>query len=504
MKKFVSALAAAALLVSFTAPAHAAFNPTTINDSDSRENILNIINDKVEDGETSGVTGGYAWVYINGEVISLHTRVLQSQGSRDRAVAHFEEYVQNKIGSNIEFMLEDLAEAQTLFNKVVAAQPELNIEVVKAIVTAQFPDVVFIDRIVERTVNVEVVREVFVNVPVVETVTVIEYRDREIRVEVPVVTTVEVADPDAYNNGFAAGVASVTPEDGITQATVDAAVAAARTQSQTQSYNAGFSAGVASVDASHSITIHADANGSIYDISETHTVNADGTITININQQIEDANAAGHAAGVMSVDITSDNAGVIAAAISAAKARSLASIPTVTFGLVAGADIAASLADHIAGDGTATAASYLNSIGGQTRGTWTRDSAVVGGVTYSLNDLIAACNLVSCNPNVRDLFIPNGNVDVLGRIALVSPLGNTHTFTYAVDVNNATSVAHAAASIAGLAANVVAQSAFEAGYAEGAAAGYITGYGDGYGDGYRDGYSDGYTVGYRDGVNSVN
>ena len=49
----------------------------------------------------------------------------------------------------------------------------------------------------------------------------------------------------SYDNGFIAGAASVTPEDGITQATVDAAVAAVDITSDNQ---ASYDAGVASVD----------------------------------------------------------------------------------------------------------------------------------------------------------------------------------------------------------------------------------------------------------------
>ena len=147
MKKILRTMMAATMFAAFTMPAFAAINPTTINESSSSENIYKIIQKKIDKGETSGVTGAFAWAYVNGEVISLNTVELKRQGSRDAAVKYFKNYIQDHIGSSLELSLTDLQEAQSLFDTIREAQPELNIEVVKALVEAQFPDVVFLSLI---------------------------------------------------------------------------------------------------------------------------------------------------------------------------------------------------------------------------------------------------------------------------------------------------------------------------------------------------------------------
>ena len=116
IKPILRTLTAAAVAFTFVTPTFAAINPTTINESSSSENIYKIIQKKIDKGETSGVTGAFAWAYVNGEVISLNTVELKRQGSRDAAVKYFKNYIQDHIGSSLELSLTDLQEAQSLFD----------------------------------------------------------------------------------------------------------------------------------------------------------------------------------------------------------------------------------------------------------------------------------------------------------------------------------------------------------------------------------------------------
>ena len=196
MKRVVSAIAAAAFAFSVMSPALAAFNPHTIEDSSSRDNIYRLIEKKMADGETSGVIGAFAWASVNGQIYSLNTNELRKGGSREAAVEIFRQHIQEQIGLDIELKIEDLQEAQNLFDKVRSAQPDLHIDVVKAIVEAQFPNVVFYETVTEKVVEIlvegperviEVEVERIVEVPG-ETV----YVDREVIVEVERVVEVEV------------------------------------------------------------------------------------------------------------------------------------------------------------------------------------------------------------------------------------------------------------------------------------------------------------------------
>ena len=68
MRKVIATLLASTMLMSSVASA--AINPKSIDESSSRDNILRVIDEKVANGETAGVTGLFAWASIDDKVYS--------------------------------------------------------------------------------------------------------------------------------------------------------------------------------------------------------------------------------------------------------------------------------------------------------------------------------------------------------------------------------------------------------------------------------------------------
>ena len=152
MKKILMALAATTMLVSFSAPTFAAFNPTNIYESSHTVNILNAIDEKIADGETAGIFSNFAWAYVNGKVYSLSLNELRKHGSN----------------------------AGKFFSKHVGAEVRLDITQEQAEVKAAAKEaIVLIEAGVPADVAVRIVTER------IEVPGPVRYVDREITVEVP-------------------------------------------------------------------------------------------------------------------------------------------------------------------------------------------------------------------------------------------------------------------------------------------------------------------------------
>ena len=201
MKKIMMALVASTMLVSFSAPTFAAFNPTNIYESSHTVNILNAIDEKIADGETAGIFSNFAWAYVNGKVYSLSLNELRKHGSN--AGKFFSEHV----GAEVRL---DIAEKQEAVSTIV--------ELAQAGVSA------------ERIVTITEIERVFVDRIVGD----VDAYDRGFEAGAASIT------PDPMDGSFADGAASVTPEDGITQADVDAANMA---EGPGSAYARGFAAG---------------------------------------------------------------------------------------------------------------------------------------------------------------------------------------------------------------------------------------------------------------------
>ena len=264
MKKTLMALVATTMLAGFSAPSFAGINPANIDESTSAANIYKIIDEKVAEGENAGVVSIFAWANVNGEIYSVSLNELRKHGRN--AGKAFGEIVGQEVEAD--FVEQYTAGFEAGADAVVEAMP-----------SASEVQIVEIVRTVVRTEVMEVIRDA---------------SDMQIADAITAATAgIEAAARVGYITQEAADMLVAQAEANVDLTTDNAAaIAEALVLSGTQYNNAaaifaaGEAAGVASVDVSDSSAAY----------------------------------IRGHAAGVASatsgmVDITSDNAGVIANAL---------------------------------------------------------------------------------------------------------------------------------------------------------------------------------------------
>ena len=136
MKKIMMALVASTMLVSFSAPTFAAFNPANIDESSHSANIYKVIDKKIAKGKTSGVHGMFAWAEVEGEVYSVALSELRKYANPGK---RFSEIVGEQVMlANIETAKEEVAAmkkaiVKAVFSGVSAEELEVANEVVRGI-----------------------------------------------------------------------------------------------------------------------------------------------------------------------------------------------------------------------------------------------------------------------------------------------------------------------------------------------------------------------------------
>ena len=254
MKKIMMALVASTMLVSFSAPTFAAFNPANIDESSHSANIYKVIDKKIAKGKTSGVQGMFAWAEVDGEVYSVALRELRKYADPGK---QFSEIVGQEVMISIAEKAEDniVALKQAIVEMVVASVDQEVIDLAKADLVMFQADLNLLnDRISGLDLSAaEAARDAAIearNDAAEAHQMAVDARFAEGRIAGAAsvgaddgITQADVT--DATTRGTTDGTASVTPEDGWTQARIDAAVMAIESaMGEGSAYAVGFAAGM--------------------------------------------------------------------------------------------------------------------------------------------------------------------------------------------------------------------------------------------------------------------
>ena len=193
MKKILMALAATTMLVSFSAPTFAALNPANIDESSHSANIYKAIDEDIDDGQTAGVHGMFAWALVEGKVYSVALNELRKYGRG--AGEKFAEIVGTEYASDLAVIQAAVDSATALVdagvpvdiavNTVVTLSPGVDSTIVERII---YRDAVrTVTEYVDRFVNVPGPERI-VNVPGPERIV---YRDRATGVDLTAAQIVE-------------------------------------------------------------------------------------------------------------------------------------------------------------------------------------------------------------------------------------------------------------------------------------------------------------------------
>ena len=254
MKKIMMALVASTMLVSFSAPTFAAFNPANIDESSHSANIYKVIDKKIAKGKTSGVHGMFAWAEVDGEVYSVALRELRKYADPGK---QFSEIVGQEVMISIAEKAEDniVALKQAIVEMVVASVDQEVIDLAKADLAIFQADLNLLnDQISGLDLSTaEAARDAAIearNDAADAHQMAVDTRFEEGRVAGAMsvgaddgVTQADVT--AATTRGTREGTASVTPEDGWTQTRIDDAVRAIEMAGdQGTAYMAGFATGM--------------------------------------------------------------------------------------------------------------------------------------------------------------------------------------------------------------------------------------------------------------------